>query len=140
MLRISRWVTWAVRANSGCWRATSAASNCSTCWETQSRFPNRAAAGKRVGAVKGFLKNVELAAGGLPLRSMPNWLWQIIGWLMPNGPRGLKFARACVEMNAMETVLHLRRQYPQRVKNAVPANIWALVKPYGIESEHDERP
>jgi coenzyme F420 hydrogenase subunit beta len=104
------------------------------------RISEPGSAGKRVGPVKGFLKNVELAAGGLPLRTMPNWLRPIVGWLMPKiGPRGLEFARARVEMKAIETVLHLRRQYPQRVKNMVPAHIWALVKPYGIESERDER-
>lgn len=97
-------------------------------------------AGKRAGPVRGFLKNVELAAGGLPLRSMPNWLRPIVGWLMPRiGPRGLEFARARVEMKAVETVLHLRRQYPQRVKNMVPAHVWALVKPYGIKPSDDER-
>ncbi len=96
-------------------------------------------AGKRAGPVKGFLKNVELAAGGLPLRSMPNWLRPIVGWLMPKiGPRGLEFARARVEMKAIETVLHLRRQFPRRVKNMVPAHVWNLVKPYGIEPEQDE--
>lgn len=98
-------------------------------------------AGKRAGPVKGFLKNVELAAGGLPLRSMPNWLRPIVGWLMPKiGPRGLEFARARVEMKAVETVLHLRRRYPQRMKNMVPAHVWALVKPYGIEPRSEERP
>ena len=73
---------------------------------------------------------------------MPNWLRPIVGWLMPKiGPRGLEFARARVEMKAIETVLHLRReQYPQRVKNMVPAHVWALVKPYGIEIGRDERP
>lgn len=97
-------------------------------------------AGKRAGPVKGFLGNVRLAAGGLPLRSMPNWLRPIVGWLMPKiGPRGLEFARARVEMKAIETVLHLRRQYPQRMKNMVPAHVWALVKPYGIEPESSEQ-
>ena len=97
-------------------------------------------AGKRAGPVKGFLRNVELAAGGLPLRSMPNWLRPIVGWLMPKiGPRGLEFARARVEMKAVETVMHLRRQYPKRMKNMVPAHVWALVKPYGIEPKAGER-
>jgi coenzyme F420 hydrogenase subunit beta len=97
-------------------------------------------AGKRAGPVRGFLKNVELAAGGLPLRTMPNWLRPIVGWLMPKiGPRGLEFARARVEMKAVETVLHLRRQFPQRVKNMVPAHVWALVKPYGIVPDDSER-
>lgn len=97
-------------------------------------------AGKRAGPVKGFLKNVERAAGGLPLRSMPSWLRPIVGWLMPKiGPRGLEFARARVEMKAVETVLHLRREYPQRVKNMVPEHVWDLVKAYGIESGSRER-
>jgi coenzyme F420 hydrogenase subunit beta len=64
----------------------------------------------------------------------------IAGWLMPKiGPRGLEFARARVEMKAIETVLHLRRQFPRRVKNMVPAHVWSLVKPYGIEPEQDEQ-
>lgn len=97
-------------------------------------------AGRRAGPVKGFLKNVELAAGGLPLRTMPNWLRPIVGWLMPKvGPRGLEFARARVEMKAVETVLHLRRQYPQRMKNMVPEHVWALVEPYGITPQNDEQ-
>ena len=97
-------------------------------------------AGKRAGPVKGFLKNVELAAGGLPLRTMPDWLRPIVGWLMPKvGPRGLEFARARVEMKAVETVLHLRRQFPRRMKNMVPAHVWALVKPYGIAPQDGEQ-
>ncbi len=96
-------------------------------------------AGRRAGAVKGFLKNVERAAGGLPLRSTPNWLRPLVGWLMPRiGPRGLEFARTRVEMKAVETVLHLRRHYPKRMKNMVPAHVWAMVKPYGIEPGSDE--
>jgi len=90
-------------------------------------------AGKRAGPVKGFLKNTERAAGGLPLRGMPNWLRPLVGWLMPRiGPRGLEFARARVEMKAVETVIHLRRDYPKRLRNMVPAHVWALVKPYGL--------
>ena len=90
-------------------------------------------AGKRAGAVAGFGKNVALAAGGLPLRSMPNWLRPIMAWLMPRiGPRGLEFARARLEMKAIETVLHLRRQEPRRMKSMIPAHVWALAKPYGI--------
>ncbi|MEQ1653221.1 MAG: Coenzyme F420 hydrogenase/dehydrogenase, beta subunit C-terminal domain [Hyphomicrobium sp.] len=96
-------------------------------------------AGKRQGPVKGFMKNVELAAGGLPVRAMPDWLRPIVAWLMPKfGPRGLEFARARVEMKAVETVLHLRREHPQRIKNMIPAHIWRLVKPYGIERREGE--
>ena len=97
-------------------------------------------AGKRAGPVKGFLANVERAAGGLPLRSMPDWLRPIVGWLMPRfGPRGLEFARARVEMKAVETVLHLRRERSRRVRHMVPEHVWALVKPYGLERRQDEK-
>jgi coenzyme F420 hydrogenase subunit beta len=90
-------------------------------------------AGKRAAPVKGFIKNVQLAAGGLPLRKMPNWLRPIVGWLMPRiGPRGLEFARARVEMKAVETVLHLTREEPERMRNMVPAHVWQLVQPYGL--------
>jgi coenzyme F420 hydrogenase subunit beta len=96
--------------------------------------------GKRQGPVKGFLKNVERAAGGLPLRRMPNWLRPIVGWLMPKvGPKGLEFARARVEMKAVETVLHLRREKPARMKNMVPEHIWPLVEPYGLTPTVEER-
>ncbi|WP_425995161.1 Coenzyme F420 hydrogenase/dehydrogenase, beta subunit C-terminal domain [Afipia sp. DC4300-2b1] len=98
-------------------------------------------AGKRAGAVRGFLKNVELAAGGLPLRAIPNWLRPVVSWLMPKiGPRGLEFARARVEMKAVETVLHLRRQHPRRMKNMIPQHVWDLVKPYGLTPGADETP
>ena len=98
-------------------------------------------AGKRAGAVKGFLANVQRAAGGLPLRRMPNWLRPIVGWLMPRvGPRGLEFARARVEMKALETVVHLRREQPAKIKNMVPGHVWHLVQPYGLTPEREERP
>ena len=97
-------------------------------------------AGKRAGAVKGFLANTERAAGGLPLRRMPNWLRPIISFLMPRiGPRGLEFARARVEMKAVETILHLRRAHPRRLKSMVPAHVWKLVAPYGITPSETER-
>ncbi len=93
-------------------------------------------AGKRAGAVRGFMENVKLAAGGLPVRAMPDWLRPVMGWLMPRvGPRGLEFARARVEMKAVETVLHLRRAHPARMKHMVPAHVWALVAPYGLRKE-----
>ena len=96
-------------------------------------------AGKRRGPVQGFLKNVERAAGGLPLRRMPDWLRPIVSWLMPRfGPRGLEFARARVEMKAVETVLHLRRERPRRLKAMIPSHVWRLVAPYGLKPEADE--
>ncbi len=97
-------------------------------------------AGKRASAVRGFMENVRLAAGGLPVRAMPDWLRPIMGWLMPRvGPRGLEFARTRVEMKAVETVLHLRRSYRARMRAMVPAHIWALVAPYGLVAEEGER-
>ncbi|MFN6954822.1 MAG: Coenzyme F420 hydrogenase/dehydrogenase, beta subunit C-terminal domain [Acetobacteraceae bacterium] len=90
-------------------------------------------AGRRAAAVKGFIANTERAAGGLPLRRMPDWLRPIVSFLQPRlGPRGLEFARARVEMKAAETVLHLRRALPARLKNMVPAHVWRLVAPYGL--------
>ncbi len=90
-------------------------------------------AGKRKGPVTGFMKNTERAAGGLPLRGMPNFMRPLVGWLMPRiGPRGLEFARARLEMKAVETVLHLRRAHPKRMRNMVPDHVWALVEPYGL--------
>lgn len=96
-------------------------------------------AGKRAGAVKGFLANTARAAGGLPLRRMPNWLRPIVGWLMPRvGPRGLEFARARVEMKAVETVLHLGRAAPRRMARMVPEHVWKLVAPYGLKKPSAE--
>ena len=89
--------------------------------------------GQRAGAVRGFLANTERAAGGMPLRRMPDWLRPIVSFLQPRtGPRGLEFARARVEMKAIETVLHLRRAHPARLKNMVPAHVWRLVARYGL--------
>lgn len=97
-------------------------------------------AGRRHGAVRGFLANVERAAGGLPLRRMPNWLRPIVGWLMPKiGPRGLEFARARVEMKALESIVHLRREAPKKLKHMLPAHVWQLARPYGLEPREGER-
>ena len=97
------------------------------------RVQTPGSAGKRQGAVKGFLANTLRAAGGLPLRRMPNWLRPIVSFLMPRiGPRGLEFARARVEMKACETVVHLRREKSRRLRSMVPAHVWALVAPYGL--------
>lgn len=96
-------------------------------------------AGKRAGPVKSFIANVERAAGGLPLRRMPDWVRPIVSWMMPRfGPRGLEFARTRLEMKAAETVIHLRRERPRRVKNMVPPHVWALLAPYGIKRASDE--
>ncbi len=95
--------------------------------------------GKRRGAVKGFMENTARAAGGMPLRRMPNWLRPIVSFLQPRiGPRGLEFARARVEMKAVETVLHLRRSFPARIKNMVPDHVWRVVAPYGLVPTAEE--
>lgn len=97
-------------------------------------------AGKRQAPVRGFLKNVERAAGGLPVRSTPNWLRPLVAWLMPKiGPRGLEFARARLEMKAIESVLHLRRHQPRRMRHMIPPHVWELVKPYGLDAQPGER-
>ncbi|PJF09501.1 Coenzyme F420 hydrogenase/dehydrogenase, beta subunit C-terminal domain [Pseudorhodobacter sp. MZDSW-24AT] len=89
--------------------------------------------GARGAAVKGFAANTARAAGGLPLRRMPNWLRPLVGVIQRHfGPKGLEFARARVEMKAVETVLHLRRSHPARLKNMVPAHVWALAARYGL--------
>jgi coenzyme F420 hydrogenase subunit beta len=104
------------------------------------RVASLTSAGRRQPHVRGFLANTERAAGGLPLRRMPAWLRPLVAWLMPRiGPRGLEFARARVEMKAIETVLHLRRNAPRRLKSMVPAHVWDLVRPYGLEAGNDER-
>jgi coenzyme F420 hydrogenase subunit beta len=96
--------------------------------------------GNRAGPVKGFLANTERAAGGLPLRKMPAWLRPIVGRLMPLvGPKGLEFARARVEMKAIETVYFLRRQERAKMKNMVPPHVWALAARYGLVAEEGER-
>lgn len=96
--------------------------------------------GKRDAAVKGFLANTERAAGGLPLRRMPDWLRPVVAWLQPRtGPRGLEFARARVEMKAIETVLHLRRAHPARLKNMVPDHVWRVAARYGLTPGPGER-
>jgi coenzyme F420 hydrogenase subunit beta len=96
--------------------------------------------GRRHAAVKGFMENTRRAAGGLPLRRMPNFLRGIVGWLQPRtGPRGLEFARTRLEMKAIETVLHLRRHRPRRMKHMIPDHVWRLVAPYGLFPDAGER-
>lgn len=89
--------------------------------------------GRRESSVRGFMANTARAAGGLPLRRMPNWLRTVVAWLMPRvGPRGIEFARARVEMKAVECVLLLRQFHPKRVINMIPAHIWAQVSRYDL--------
>ena len=73
------------------------------------------------------MENTRLAAGGLPLRRMPDWLRPVVSFLQPRiGSRGLEFARARIEMKAVETDLHLRRAFPARMKNMIPTHVCAL--------------
>jgi coenzyme F420 hydrogenase subunit beta len=103
------------------------------------RVSTPGSAGSRRTHVQGFLANTVRAAGGLPLRRMPGFLRPLVSWLMPRiGPKGLEFARARVEMKAIETVLHLRQQAPRRLKSMVPDHVWTLVKPYGLAPRPDE--
>ena len=96
-------------------------------------------AGNRLSPVKGFMKNVELAAGGLPLQRMPNFLRGIFAWVMPRfGPRGLEFAKARIEMKAIESVIHLRQVAPHKIKNMIPYHQWGLIKKYGLAPRDDE--
>ena len=43
-------------------------------------------------------------------------------------------------MKAVETILHLRREEPRRLRHMVPAHVWSLVAPYGLTPTDDERP
>ncbi|MEL6450117.1 MAG: Coenzyme F420 hydrogenase/dehydrogenase, beta subunit C-terminal domain [Pseudomonadota bacterium] len=96
--------------------------------------------GKRQAAVKGFIANTARAAGGLPLRRMPDWVRPIVSWLQPRtGPRGLEFARARLEMKAAETILHLRQALPAKMKNMVPDHVWDIAKPYDLTPAPGER-
>jgi coenzyme F420 hydrogenase subunit beta len=96
----------------------------------------------RAGAVKGFAANVARAAGGLPLRAMPDRLRPAMGWLMPRiGPKGLEFARARVEMKAVETVLHPRRAMPRHAaadEDHDPGPCPGAGRPYELTPEADE--
>ena len=97
--------------------------------------------GKRAAAVKGFAVNVKRAAGGLPVNRMPDWLRPIVSRMQTwFGPRGLEFARTRVEMKAVETVYHLRRNHPRRMRTMIPTHIWSLIAPYGITPEPGETP
>ena len=96
--------------------------------------------GKRAPHVAAFITNVERAAGGLPLRSMPNWVRPLVSFLQPRiGPKGLEFARTRLEMKAAETVIHLRREEPGKIKNMVPAHVWRLLAAYGIKPAAGEQ-
>ena len=86
--------------------------------------------GNRHAAVRGFVENTQRAAGGLPLRRMPNWLRPVVGRLMTwFGPKGMEFARARIEMKAAETVIHLSRELPAKMKTMVPDHVRRVAEP-----------
>jgi len=41
-------------------------------------------------------------------------------------------------MKAAETILHLRRQYPKRLRHMVPSHIWTLMARYGLTPDPGE--
>jgi coenzyme F420 hydrogenase subunit beta len=72
---------------------------------------------------------------------MPGFLRPLVGWLMPRiGPRGLEFARARVEMKAIEAILYLRHQAPRRLRSMIPPHLWALAATYGLAPRPGETP
>jgi coenzyme F420 hydrogenase subunit beta len=42
-------------------------------------------------------------------------------------------------MKAIETILHLRRTHPARIKNMVPQHVWRVASKYGLVAANDER-
>ncbi len=96
--------------------------------------------GKRQRHVAAYLTNLIRAAGGLPLQRAPRWIRPLMSWLMPRiGPRGLEFARARVEMKALEAVVHLREERPHRLKGMIPPHVWALAARYGLVPADGEK-
>jgi coenzyme F420 hydrogenase subunit beta len=70
---------------------------------------------------------------------MPDWVRPLVSFLQPrSGPKGLEFARTRLEMKAAETVIHLRREAPAKLKNMVPAHVWKLLAAYGIAPKPGE--
>jgi len=102
--------------------------------------------GNRSAAVRGFIENTRRAAGGLPLRRMPNWLRPLVGRLMTwFGPKGMEFARARIEMKAAETVIHLAREMPARLRSMMPDHVRRIASDLGLGAdlravEHPRQP
>jgi coenzyme F420 hydrogenase subunit beta len=109
--------------------------------EAELRIEPLESRGRRAGPVRAYAQNVARAAGGLPLRRMPDWVRPLAGRLQRwFGPKGLEFARTRVEMKAIETVLHLRNAARAKMKSMIPAHVWRLVAPYGLDPQPGERP
>jgi coenzyme F420 hydrogenase subunit beta len=43
-------------------------------------------------------------------------------------------------MKAVESIVHLRREQPRKLRNMVPAHVWALAAQYGLSPRPEERP
>jgi coenzyme F420 hydrogenase subunit beta len=41
-------------------------------------------------------------------------------------------------MKAIESILHLRREAPARIKNMLPQHVWDLAARYGLKPESDK--
>lgn len=96
--------------------------------------------GDRRKAVEGFRLNTERAAGGLPLRRIPRILRPLVSYMQRwFGPKGLEFAKTRLEMKALESILHLRRAAPSKVKNMVPEHVWKMAESYGLFPLKTER-
>ncbi len=96
--------------------------------------------GRREKAVRAHAESLGRAAGGLPRRRMPDWLRPFVSWLQRRlGPRGLEFARARIEMKALETIYTLRAHRPRHMRRLVPTSTWMLAAAYGVEARCGER-
>lgn len=96
--------------------------------------------GNRKGSVKGFMNNLKRSTNGLPVRSMPDFMRPIVAWIMPKiGPSGMEFARARLEMKAIESILHLRKARPAAMKNMVPNHVWKIASKYGLQSVEENK-
>lgn len=89
--------------------------------------------GARQKAVGLFVRVLEEARDGLPLRRAPKWARPLIGWMQTHfGPKGLEFARARVEMKSAEGVITMQRERPHRMRRSIPDFVWQQVAPYGL--------
>ncbi len=96
-------------------------------------------AGRREKPVHGFLRNLERASGGLPVRRIPRWLRPLVARMQRRfGPRGLEFARARIDMKALEGIVSLRRHQPRRLWRMVPRTAWRLAARYGVSPQPGE--
>jgi len=90
-------------------------------------------AGRRERPVRGFLEELERAAGGRPVRRLPRRPRPLVALLQRRfGPRGLEFARARVEMKSLEGIVTRRRHGARLMRRMVSPYAWALAARYGV--------